>query len=217
MVPVVAVVRVPVPRLEVQPGRREEGRPGAAWARPLRARGPGGSMTSTPATSLVGPPIGTNTTGQRAEGAPCVVRSTRRSNLRLVIILVNLAACSRPSGSSSCGGCSACAGTRGRARPRTSRRSSRRGARGPRARAGCSGSAPHDGAHRGRRSSPTTSSSRPARPTPRSSSRTSRSSGARSCSRTTRARPTTPLGVAVRELPWRRRLGRQHELHDQVG
>ena len=33
----VAVVRVPVPRLAVQPGRREEGRPRAAWPRPLHA------------------------------------------------------------------------------------------------------------------------------------------------------------------------------------
>src|SRR4051812_12134624 len=31
-----AVVRVPVPWLEVQPRGREEGRPGAAWARPFR-------------------------------------------------------------------------------------------------------------------------------------------------------------------------------------
>ena len=37
VVPVVAVVRVPVPRLEVQPRRREEGRPGAPRPRPLRA------------------------------------------------------------------------------------------------------------------------------------------------------------------------------------
>ena len=36
VVPDVAVVRVPVPRLEVQPGRREEGGPGAARPRPLR-------------------------------------------------------------------------------------------------------------------------------------------------------------------------------------
>ena len=36
VVPDLAVVRVPVPRLEVQPGRREEGWPGAAWPRPLR-------------------------------------------------------------------------------------------------------------------------------------------------------------------------------------
>ena len=35
VLPDVAVVRVPVPRLEVQPGRREEGRPRAAWSRPL--------------------------------------------------------------------------------------------------------------------------------------------------------------------------------------
>ena len=37
-VPHLAVVRVPVPRLAVQPQRREEGRPGAAWPRPLPAR-----------------------------------------------------------------------------------------------------------------------------------------------------------------------------------
>ena len=33
-----AVVRVPVPRLAVQPGRREEGRPGSSWHGPLRRR-----------------------------------------------------------------------------------------------------------------------------------------------------------------------------------
>ena len=38
VVPDVAVVRVPVPRLEVQPRRREEGGPGTAWPRPLRDR-----------------------------------------------------------------------------------------------------------------------------------------------------------------------------------
>ena len=36
VVPDLAVVRVPVPRLEVQPGRREEGWPGTAGPRPLR-------------------------------------------------------------------------------------------------------------------------------------------------------------------------------------
>ena len=35
----VAVVRVPVPRLAVQPSRREEGRSGATWPRPLRHLG----------------------------------------------------------------------------------------------------------------------------------------------------------------------------------
>ena len=68
-----AVVRVPVPRLEVQPGRREEGRPGAAWPRPLRRRRRRRQhRSSTPAPSYLGPPIGTNTTGQNAEGPLCV-------------------------------------------------------------------------------------------------------------------------------------------------
>ena len=60
VVPELAVVRVPVPRLEVQPGRREAGWPGAARPRPLRARGRrAATSSSTPATSCIGPPIGT--------------------------------------------------------------------------------------------------------------------------------------------------------------
>ena len=74
VVPDLAVVRVPVPRLEVQPGRREEA------AAPRRA-------ASTASRSTVvgrqhhrrhrhvvvqGPPIGTDTTGQGQEGAACV-------------------------------------------------------------------------------------------------------------------------------------------------
>ena len=47
-----AVVRVPVPRLEVQPGRREAGWPGAARPRPLRAqRRRAATSSSTPASS----------------------------------------------------------------------------------------------------------------------------------------------------------------------
>ena len=68
-----AVVRVPVPRLAVQPGRREEGRPGAARPRPLRRRrSTAASSPSTPAPIIQGPPIGTNTTGQEAEGPHCI-------------------------------------------------------------------------------------------------------------------------------------------------
>ena len=48
----VAVVRVPVPRLAVQPGRREEGRPGAARHGPLRRPDrPAATWSSTPAPS----------------------------------------------------------------------------------------------------------------------------------------------------------------------
>ena len=55
VVPDLAVVRVPVPRLEVQPGRREEGRPGAPRPRPLRDhRRAAGRSPSTPATSSSG-------------------------------------------------------------------------------------------------------------------------------------------------------------------
>ena len=70
----VAVVRVPVPRLAVQPQRREEGRPGAARPRPLPASpSTSGSVTvDTGRSSSPGPPIGTNTTGQEAEGPHCV-------------------------------------------------------------------------------------------------------------------------------------------------
>ncbi len=69
----VAVVRVPVPRLAVQPRRREEGRPAPRgldrFAATRRRRRP---SPSTPATILSGPPIGTNTTGQEAEGPHCI-------------------------------------------------------------------------------------------------------------------------------------------------
>ena len=69
----VAVVRVPVPRLAVQPGRREEGRPGARAASTASpSRSPATSSPSTPAPIIQGPPIGTNTTGQEAEGPHCV-------------------------------------------------------------------------------------------------------------------------------------------------
>ena len=71
--PHVAVVRVPVPRLAVQPGRREEGRPGAAWPRPLPPEVAGGAVTVEHRPCIIqGPPIGTNTTGQEAEGPHCV-------------------------------------------------------------------------------------------------------------------------------------------------
>ncbi len=68
------VVRVRLPRLAVQPGRREEGWPGAARHGPLPARVLGRRTTSrsTPATIIQGMPIGTNTTGQEAEGPHCV-------------------------------------------------------------------------------------------------------------------------------------------------
>ncbi len=39
VVPDLAVVRVPLPRFEVQPGRREEGRPGPPGSRPVPRRG----------------------------------------------------------------------------------------------------------------------------------------------------------------------------------
>ena len=73
VVPDVAVVRVPVPRLEVQPGRREEGGPDASRSRPVpdphRRRG---DMTINTGDIELGPPIGTNTTGQQQEGPLCV-------------------------------------------------------------------------------------------------------------------------------------------------
>jgi cytochrome b6-f complex iron-sulfur subunit len=67
-----AVVRVPVPRLAVQPGRREEGGSGAAWHGPVRhADHPGGDLIIDTGTIFNGMPIGTNTTGQEAEGPHC--------------------------------------------------------------------------------------------------------------------------------------------------
>ena len=73
VVPDLAVVRVPLPRLEVQPGRGEEAaapRRGASTG--SRSTISGGAMTVDTGTIILGPPIGTNTTGQAAEGALCV-------------------------------------------------------------------------------------------------------------------------------------------------
>ena len=53
VVPELAVVRVPVPRLEVQPGRREAGWPGAARSRPLRRHGRRAATSSSTPASLV--------------------------------------------------------------------------------------------------------------------------------------------------------------------
>ena len=79
VVPELAVVRVPVPRLEVQPGRREEGRPGAARSRPLRrSSSSGGSITIDTGDIDLGPPIGTNTTGQQARRPALRLISTHR-------------------------------------------------------------------------------------------------------------------------------------------
>ena len=74
VVPDVAVVRVPVPRLEVQPRRREEGaarRPRGLdrFARRRRRRRRDDQHRRS---SSIGPPIGTNTTGQQQEGPLCV-------------------------------------------------------------------------------------------------------------------------------------------------
>ena len=68
-----AVVRVPVPRLEVQPRRREEGRSRARVVS-TASRSPcrGGQMTIDTGDIEIGPPIGTNTTGQQQEGPLCV-------------------------------------------------------------------------------------------------------------------------------------------------
>ena len=72
------VVRVPVPRLAVQPGRREEGRPGAARHGPLPAhRRRQRRRHVDTGTSSPGPPIGTNTTGQEAEGPHCITGGGR--------------------------------------------------------------------------------------------------------------------------------------------
>ena len=68
------LVRVPVPRLAVQPGRREEGRARrrAGWIASASASTAPATSASTPAPSIAGPPIGTNTTGQEAEGPHCI-------------------------------------------------------------------------------------------------------------------------------------------------
>ena len=67
------LVRVPVPRLAVQPGRREEGRARAARHGPLPDHGrPRRQRPVDTGTVVPGPPIGTNTTGQEAEGPHCI-------------------------------------------------------------------------------------------------------------------------------------------------
>ena len=72
------VVRVRLPRLAVQPGRREEGWPGTARHGPLPARVLGRRRRHRRhRPDRAGMPIGTNTTGQEAEGPHCV-RSTDR-------------------------------------------------------------------------------------------------------------------------------------------
>ena len=68
-----AVVRVPVPRLAVQPGGREARRPGPARHGPLRHAGRRRRhFIVDTGTVIQGPPIGTNTTGQEAEGPSCI-------------------------------------------------------------------------------------------------------------------------------------------------
>ena len=61
-----------MPRLAVQPQRREEGWPGPAGLDrfPITCRG--GTISVDTGTVIPGPPIGTNTTGQEAEGPHCV-------------------------------------------------------------------------------------------------------------------------------------------------
>ena len=67
------VVRVPVPRLAVQPRRREEGRPCAArhGPSPGHDRRRTATSRSTPASGSPAPPSASNTTGQEAEGPHC--------------------------------------------------------------------------------------------------------------------------------------------------
>ena len=118
----VAVVRVPVPRLEVQPGRREAGWPGAPGPRPLPARGRRAAASpSTPASSCQGPPIGTDTTGQSGRGGAlcCEVRTAREDPPCLDPDPRQPGRVRARSASSSCAACSACGGTRSRDRRRT--------------------------------------------------------------------------------------------------
>jgi hypothetical protein len=61
-----------VPRLEVQPGRREAGWPAPRGMDRFALTVSGGGIEVDTGTVFEGPPIGTDTTGQSAEGAPCV-------------------------------------------------------------------------------------------------------------------------------------------------
>jgi len=66
------VVRVPVPRFAVQPRGREEGRPGSRGMDRFGVEVSGdGVVTVNTGDVNQGPPIGTNTTGQEAEGPHC--------------------------------------------------------------------------------------------------------------------------------------------------
>ena len=66
------LVRVPVPRFAVQPSRREEGWTGTAWMDRFAISVDGaGNVDVDTGTVYAGPAIGTNTTGQEAEGPHC--------------------------------------------------------------------------------------------------------------------------------------------------
>ena len=72
-VPHLAVVRVPVPRLAVQPVGEKKGGPAPRGLDRFAHRGRRRrAHRRTPASIIQGPPIGTNTTGQEAEGPHCV-------------------------------------------------------------------------------------------------------------------------------------------------
>jgi hypothetical protein len=72
VVPDLAVVRMPLPRLQVQPRRREARWAGTAGHGSFPLTISGGTITVDTSIIVLGPPIGTNTTGQAPEGAPCV-------------------------------------------------------------------------------------------------------------------------------------------------
>ena len=154
--------------------RRAARRPAASTASRSRCRA--ATSSSTPASSCIGPPIGTNTTGpEPGRGALCLSALAPRSRVaaeeparmsfRTILIILNLVAFAaiarlhrlprrQPAAEP---------GARGAREPHAVLR--RRGARGraPRARARCR--ADRAGRRRPRRCSPTSSGSRSARPT----------------------------------------------------
>ena len=72
VVPELAMVRVPLSRLEVQRGGREAERSRAAGHGPVRVRGVGGDIIVDTGNIVLGPPIGTNTINQSPAGPLCV-------------------------------------------------------------------------------------------------------------------------------------------------
>ena len=220
VVPDLAVVRVPVPRLEVQPGRREEGRPRAAWPRPL-LRDPSRRRqhrSSTPATST-SVRRSAPTRPDRTPRARCACdqhpssRHSRRwiaaiwkNDLRHWLIWINFVAFVAIDRLPVCARCcrrSARREEKTAGEPHAVPRRRRPREPPPRARAGLGAAV--RGRRRDRAAGLLAAGADPPAPVDQLLRQERGRPRRRSCSRTRRARRTTPHAVAaVRELPRRR-------------